>query len=125
MNENLQASSSPSTDQDLVALLNKAKEIAPIISASSSENEVLGKLSDRTVELLHSGGFFGLSIPRSLGGWEAGPIDQMLIVEELSRADGATGWVLHICGNMTIPDQRLHTAKLWKNSCGVFCIYPL
>ena len=86
-----------SNANDLCDLLNKAKEIAPLLSAAAAENETAGRLSETTIELLRTGDFFGLSVPRSLGGWEADAIDQLKIIEEISRADGATGWVLMAC----------------------------
>jgi alkylation response protein AidB-like acyl-CoA dehydrogenase len=83
--------------EDFAALLSKARKIAPGLSTASAGNESNGRLSDTTIELLRSGDFFGLSVPRCLGGWEADAITHLEVVEEISRADGATGWVLMAC----------------------------
>ena len=83
---------------DPSSLLRRAKEIAPLISKEAAGNDERGRLSDATIQLLRSDGdFFGLSVPRALGGSEANAVQQLEIVEEISRADGATGWVLMAC----------------------------
>jgi len=80
------------------SLLHRAKEIAPLISKEAPGNDERGRLSEGTIDLLRSDGdFFGLSVPRALGGSEANAVEQLEIVEEISRADGATGWVLMAC----------------------------
>jgi indole-3-acetate monooxygenase len=45
-------------------------------------------------------GLFGLALPRSLGGLELTPTEIVETVEELSRADGSTGWTV-LVGNST------------------------
>jgi indole-3-acetate monooxygenase len=97
MNQRTSRPLSASNAVDMGSLLIKAKEIAPLLSAAAAENEKCGRLSDTSVALLRTGDFFGLSVSLSLGGWEADPIAQLEIVEEISRADAATGWVLMAC----------------------------
>jgi len=41
---------------------------------------------------------FRLWIPRTLGGEETDPMTLVRVVEEISRADGATGWCVAIGG---------------------------
>ena len=74
--------------------LDYARAIAPKLSSLSSRHDEIGKLSDETIELLKSGNLFGLIVPSDLGGHEAAPLEALLVYEEITRADAATGWVL-------------------------------
>jgi alkylation response protein AidB-like acyl-CoA dehydrogenase len=78
--------------------LDYARTIAPTLSAQSQRHDEIGKLSDEAIEALKSGNLFGLIVPRDLGGHEAGPREALLVYEEITRADAATGWVLTTCG---------------------------
>jgi indole-3-acetate monooxygenase len=48
------------------------------------------------VERLRAAGVFRASQPRSLGGLEMAPAENIQMIEELARADGSTGWVAAI-----------------------------
>lgn len=78
-------------DKPLVA---KARELAALFSAESENNDRGGRLSDRTVSALRSGGFFGLLVPKCFGGAEAETTEALEIYEIISAADSSTGWVL-------------------------------
>jgi alkylation response protein AidB-like acyl-CoA dehydrogenase len=43
-------------------------------------------------------GLFRLWTPRALGGEEIDPLTFVRVLEEVSKADGAVGWCLAICG---------------------------
>jgi alkylation response protein AidB-like acyl-CoA dehydrogenase len=47
-------------------------------------------------------GLFRLSLPASLGGWEADPITLFEVVEKLSYADGSAGWTVLIGNNPSL-----------------------
>lgn len=87
--------------RDDASLLETARHLAPLLDAEAPANEAKGALSDRAVALLRSGGFFSLMIPRCYGGVEAGAVEALEIIEELSRADGCTGWVVMAAGLAT------------------------
>ena len=78
--------------------LDYARAIAPKLSSLSSRHDKIGRLSEEAIEALKSGNLFGLIVPRDLGGHEAGPREALLVYEEITRADAATGWVLTTCG---------------------------
>ena len=76
-------------DVDLVAA---ARELAPLVEAEADAAELAGTMTAPVVEALHDAGLFGLMVPKELGGSEA-PVRTVLeVIEELSRADGSTGW---------------------------------
>ncbi len=47
-------------------------------------------------------GLFRLWIPRALGGEETDPLTFVRVLEEVSKADGAVGWCLAICGGNNV-----------------------
>lgn len=81
----------PLYTQDPVAA---ARALRPVIEAGAAEGERLGHIPDKVVRAIADAGLFGLFVPRELGGTEADPATYIATIEELSYADGSTGWVL-------------------------------
>src|SRR5512139_1884365 len=75
-------------------LLCEAKRLAPLLSSKAEANEAAGRVSDESISALHEAGFFGLMVPQAVGGAEANPVQVLSVVEELCKADIATGWVV-------------------------------
>jgi indole-3-acetate monooxygenase len=80
------------------ALHDKARSVAPLLREESAAGEANGALTDRTMAALRSGDFFSLMVPKCCGGAEADPVEALQIIEELSIADGSTGWVVMAAG---------------------------
>src|SRR5262245_9263771 len=74
-----------------------ARKSASLFAAKSVEHERQGRLSDAALGALRDANLFGLMTPAELGGLEASPRDALEAMEEVSRADGSTGWVLTTC----------------------------
>lgn len=75
-----------------VDLLAAARGLTPLIEAESDAAELAGTMTGPVVDALHDAGLFGLMIPKALGGSEA-PVRTVLeVIEEVSHADGSTGW---------------------------------
>ncbi|MGH7905212.1 MAG: acyl-CoA dehydrogenase family protein, partial [Candidatus Binataceae bacterium] len=89
---------SATSDRAALSLLDNAKSLAPLFMANSVANEQNGALSDEVIEALHDGGLFGLFVPKCLGGFEAGPVDALAVIEAVSYADASTGWVMFAVG---------------------------
>src|SRR5579862_4280423 len=66
--------------------------LAPVVNAEAAASDAAGTLTPPVVNALADAGLFGLLVPRSLGGMEADAVTTLLVFEELSRADGSTGW---------------------------------
>ncbi len=73
-------------------LLDAARALAPLIRAHADETERDRCLAQPVVEALRAAGLYSLYTPRSLGGPEVPIATALRVVEELARADGATGW---------------------------------
>jgi alkylation response protein AidB-like acyl-CoA dehydrogenase len=74
-----------------------ARKSASLFSGLSVEHERQGRLSEEALAALKAANLFGLMTPAELGGLEASPRDALEALEEVSRADGSTGWVLTTC----------------------------
>jgi len=83
------------------SLLEKARSLAGLLGEESAHGEAAGALTDRTMAALRSGDFFSLMVPECCGGAEANPAEALHIIEELSHADGSTGWVVMAAGLCT------------------------
>jgi alkylation response protein AidB-like acyl-CoA dehydrogenase len=75
-----------------------AREVGPALSSLSARHDRLGCLSQEALAALGQGNFFGLMVPKELGGLGASPVETLEVFEEVSRADASTGWVLTTCG---------------------------
>lgn len=69
-----------------------ARALAPTIEAEAAEIERNGDLTDTVVSAMKQSGLFWMLVPREAGGGGASLVDMILVIEELSRADGSTGW---------------------------------
>jgi alkylation response protein AidB-like acyl-CoA dehydrogenase len=76
------------------ALLDAAREIAPIIQAHSAEAERERRLSRPVLKALRETGLLRMTTPRSLGGLETDPVTRALVGEEIGRHDSAAAWTL-------------------------------
>jgi alkylation response protein AidB-like acyl-CoA dehydrogenase len=72
----------------------RARELAPLLTAAADEIEERRELPERVVEALVEGGFFRLLLPRSLGGAELHPLSYVQVLEEIAKAEPSTAWCL-------------------------------
>ena len=81
------------TPQDHVA---KARALAPLARECADEAERERRLPKRLVDAMTSAGLYRVAAPRSIGGGETHPFEQIRVIETISEADGAAGWNLMI-----------------------------
>jgi alkylation response protein AidB-like acyl-CoA dehydrogenase len=84
------------------SFVDAAKGLAPQIQASADEIERSRCLPASLVEAMAQAGLFHLWIPRSLGGEETDPLTFVRVIEEISKADGAAGWCVALCGGNNV-----------------------
>ncbi|MGO4689696.1 acyl-CoA dehydrogenase family protein [Glaciibacter sp. 2TAF33] len=77
-----------------VDFLARAKSIAGIIEAEAEATERETDVTDVAGDALKEQGLFWMFVPRHYGGGQADIVTALKVIEEVSRADGSTGWVL-------------------------------
>lgn len=73
-------------------LLGEMRGLAPLLEASAARNEAAVTLCPEVVDALHERSLFRILAPACLGGFEVPVRAAYEVIEEASRADGATGW---------------------------------
>ncbi len=79
-------------DRKDLAVIQRAEEIAEVLKAQAWADEANGTLTPETVSVLEKAGMFGLKLAAELGGDEADPVTQMLVLEIISKANASAGW---------------------------------
>jgi len=77
---------------DAASAVARMRLLGSSIRPLAADIESAGRLPDEVVADLRASGVFGMWLPSELGGAEASPRDVLAAVEELSAADGSTGW---------------------------------
>ena len=73
-------------------LLDAVNEIASVLRASGAKSEELGTLAPDAVAALRTAGIFKLKLCADLGGAEADPVTEMMVLEQLAYNDLTSGW---------------------------------
>jgi len=73
-------------------LFARANALAPEFRARAAEGEANRTMPPDLAAKVKQAGLFRLSLPASLGGWEADPITIFEVIEKLCYADGSAGW---------------------------------
>ncbi|GAA1203459.1 acyl-CoA dehydrogenase family protein [Pseudonocardia alaniniphila] len=74
-------------------LIDRARELVPLLRANAAETERLGRLPEDNVTALRDAGFFALGAPRCVGGPEVDFRTWVDVVAELARGCGSSAWV--------------------------------
>jgi alkylation response protein AidB-like acyl-CoA dehydrogenase len=76
--------------------LARARELAPMIREAAGATERDRRVAPTIIEALREAGLFRMFLPRDLGGDERDPVAVGRAIEEISAADGSTGWCVMI-----------------------------
>jgi indole-3-acetate monooxygenase len=88
-----------------------ARQLLPLIREHAAETERGRKLAAPVVDALRAAGLFSMGVPASLGGRETPFARVLQTIEELSYADGATGWNVMIAFDSGLMAAHLSAAK--------------
>jgi alkylation response protein AidB-like acyl-CoA dehydrogenase len=78
------------------SLLEKVRQIGPIIRGYAAEAEQQRHLSRPVVDAMLEAGLYGMSRPKAFGGLEVDPVTMFRVIEEVARYDSAAAWNLQI-----------------------------
>jgi alkylation response protein AidB-like acyl-CoA dehydrogenase len=88
--------------------LDRARDLAPRITAAADEIERARRLPDPLVAGLHEAGLFRMLLPRTLGGAELDPPTFVQVTEAIARADASTAWVVCQTNGCSMTAAYLH-----------------
>ena len=78
------------------SLVEAARRMAPEIAARAGEIEEGRRVPLDLINLMREAGFFRMLVPADVGGLQTDPVTAARVVEEVSSADGSTGWCVMI-----------------------------
>jgi indole-3-acetate monooxygenase len=91
--------------------LERARSLGPLISEYAAESERNSQLARPVVDAFHDAGLFRAMLPPSMGGADLTMLENLLLIEEIARFDGATGWNFGIgSGGPVIASFTTHDA---------------
>ncbi|WP_446040958.1 acyl-CoA dehydrogenase family protein [Streptomyces sp. SID1121] len=95
-------------DAETQNVLDAVREVVPTLRTNGLETEKQRWLLDENIELLEKSGVFGIAIPERFGGLDLSVEQQALILAEISRGCGSTGWV----------------SMVWVSTAWIATLYP-
>jgi alkylation response protein AidB-like acyl-CoA dehydrogenase len=84
------------TPSNTLVWLEGARDAGTVVEDHREEGERERHLPDPTYEAMRDAGLYSLMLPRRYGGPQAGPDAALLVIEDIARRDGASGWNLMI-----------------------------
>jgi alkylation response protein AidB-like acyl-CoA dehydrogenase len=97
-------------DQDRSNPTARARDLKAAIAAASDTIEATRRLPEPLVARLHEARLFRMLLPRSVGGDQLDPVNYLSTIEELSRHDGSTGWVVFVANSSALIAAYLEPA---------------
>src|SRR6187551_3361217 len=82
-------------------LVERARQLLPLLNEYAAANDETSSLAEPVTEALHDGGFFGMWVPRSVGGSELMPLQSLQVIDELAYGDPSVAWV-HMAASLAI-----------------------
>jgi alkylation response protein AidB-like acyl-CoA dehydrogenase len=73
-------------------LLSRVEAIGDVLRESDAKSEEFATLAPQAVEALRTAGMFRLKLPMTVGGAEADPVTEMLVLERLAYHDFTSAW---------------------------------
>jgi indole-3-acetate monooxygenase len=80
----------------LPMLLASIEALAPRILANADQSDAMRHLAPESAQAMAAAGLYRVAVPRSLGGFECHPVDQIKVIEAVADLHGSSGWNLMI-----------------------------
>ncbi|MGW1507167.1 acyl-CoA dehydrogenase family protein [Streptomyces mirabilis] len=81
---------------DAVELVQRARELAPLIRENAVKTEQDRRLAEEVVAAMRDAGLFRLTTPTKFGGYDLPMSDLLSVIVEVGKACGSAGWNLSI-----------------------------
>jgi indole-3-acetate monooxygenase len=72
----------------------RAKALVPLLDEHAPAADTRGSLTEEVVDALHREAFWGMWVPRPIGGAELDPVSSLEVLEQLAYGDPSVAWVL-------------------------------
>jgi 3-hydroxy-9,10-secoandrosta-1,3,5(10)-triene-9,17-dione monooxygenase len=86
----------PDREGAWTGLLDRARALVPLLRENALRTEQDRRMAPENLAALAEAGIFRLTLPRSLGGYEAPVGVQVAVLAELARGCGSTSWVASV-----------------------------
>jgi indole-3-acetate monooxygenase len=104
-------------------LLESARSVSDVLRAQADTNDEIGRLSDATVDALETAHLLNFCSPVDVGGMALRPTEALAVLEELSNADGAAGWIAMVTNSLammlTYLEQDVAVALVARSSARI------
>src|ERR1700761_2818619 len=80
-----------------IGLVDRAKALAPLLTAEADEIERSRRLTPKVVSALIENGLYKSLLPKNIGGFESPPMVFMEMLEEIAKSDASTAWCVGQC----------------------------
>ena len=77
-----------------ISLLERVREIGPLLKAKVSEGEQLRRLPQKSFNALSDSGLLSMLSPKDFNGLETDPLSYAMVIEEVTKFDSAAAWTL-------------------------------
>jgi alkylation response protein AidB-like acyl-CoA dehydrogenase len=88
-------------DASAIDFVARARAIAPLVRSEAAATETSGTLSPNVVAAMRESELFWMLVPAELGGGAQSLTAAIEVIEEISCADGSSGWTLMANSTMT------------------------
>ncbi|MFC0582916.1 acyl-CoA dehydrogenase family protein [Micrococcoides hystricis] len=86
----------PELRPEIQQILDAIDEAFPLLQSEAEAGERLRRPTPAVQNALKETGIFKLSVPTSLGGFEATPLELLRVIEKISHADASLGWLARV-----------------------------
>ncbi len=93
-------------------MVQRARDLQPLIAACADETEANGAPPDHLIEAFTDAGLYRMFIPGAAGGEEVPPLVAFHAVEALSEADPSSGWVVMLATELSLVTGFIETNHL-------------
>ncbi len=77
-------------------LVNRARELAPLLRKNAPASENNRRVEEETIQAVRKAGLMRVCTPKRYGGWEMNTRAMLDVSSAIAEADGAAAWVVNL-----------------------------